>query len=63
MRVNMSQLTSVTIREDDIPTYKRMREYLTNTKQSVGRFLIDSYISLEASSTLDDVNRGGSIRE
>jgi hypothetical protein len=59
----MSQLTSVTIREDDIPTYKRMREYLSNKKQSVGRFLIDSYISLEATSTLDEVNTGGSIRE
>lgn len=59
----MSQLTSVTIREDDIPTYKRMREYLTNTKQSVGRFLIDSYINIEATTTLDEVNTGGSIRE
>jgi hypothetical protein len=59
----MSQLTSVTIREDDIPTYKRMREYLSNTKQSVGRFLIDSYISLEATTNLDEVRMGGSIRE
>ena len=63
MRINMSQLTSVTIREDDIPTYKRMRKYLTNTKQSVGRFLIDSYINIEATTTLDEVNKGGSIRE
>ena len=39
----MSQLFSSTIREDNVTNYKRMREYLKITNQSIGDFLIQSY--------------------
>lgn len=40
----MSKLTSLTIREDNIPTYNDLREYLKRNNTSMGDYLIRSYI-------------------
>jgi hypothetical protein len=51
----MSKIISTTIREDDIPTYNKLRKFLDNEKISMGSFIISSFQKSLLSSSLDGV--------
>ena len=40
----MSKLISTTIRENNVPTYNELKEYMKKSNTSIGDFIIQSYI-------------------
>ena len=50
----MSKIISTTIKEDNIPLYNELRKQLKRTNQSVGEYIIQSYIKSKTKTALDE---------